>query len=116
MRTYETIYIIHPEVVGDDYAAAVEKYKGIVEEQGGNILNVDEWGVKKLAYLVKKQARGAYVEMTFEAPAATIKELQRRMRIDEAVIKYQTIVLEKGYVPPVKEEEPAAVAEEAAAE
>jgi len=97
MRTYETIYIVHPEIVGDGYHAIVDKFKGILTALDVNILKVDEWGTRKLAYPVKKQGRGTYVLMAYEAAANVVAELERRMRIDENVIKFQTVLLENGY-------------------
>lgn len=96
MRTYEHIFIVHPEVVGDDYAAILDKFKNILTDQDANILKVDEWGARKLAYPVKKQTRGSYVMVVFEAAAAVIAEFERRLRLDEKIIKFQTIVLPKG--------------------
>jgi small subunit ribosomal protein S6 len=96
MRTYEHIFIVHPEVVGDDYTAILDKFKNILTEQDANILKVDEWGARKLAYPVKKQTRGSYVLVTFEAGATVISEFERRLRLDEKIIKFQTIVLPKG--------------------
>jgi small subunit ribosomal protein S6 len=96
MRTYEHIFIVHPEVVGDDYAAILDKFKNILTEQGANILKVDEWGARKLAYPVKKQTRGSYVLVTFEAGSTVIAEFERRLRLDEKIIKFQTILLPKG--------------------
>jgi len=118
MRTYEHIFIVHPEVVGDDYAAILEKFKNILIEQDANILKVEEWGARKLAYPVKKQTRGSYVLVTFEAGATVIAEFERRLRLDEKIIKFQTILLPKGaeIVAEVPAEEvPAADAEEASA-
>ena len=118
MRTYEHIFIVHPEVVGDDYAAILDKFKNILTEQDANILKVDEWGARKLAYPVKKQTRGSYVLVTFEAGATVIAEFERRLRLDEKIIKFQTIVLPKGTVVVVEapaEEAPAADAEAAPA-
>jgi small subunit ribosomal protein S6 len=97
MRTYETIYIVHPEIVGDGYTAVVDKFKGILTDQQASILKVDEWGTRKLAYPVKKQGRGTYVLMAYEAGPDVIAELERRMRIDENVIKFQTVLLEGGF-------------------
>ena len=97
MRTYETIYIVHPEVVGDGYTAVIDKFKGILTDLEANILKIDEWGTRKLAYLVKKQSRGTYVLMAYEAGPQVVAELERRMRIDENVIKFQTVLLENGY-------------------
>jgi len=96
MRTYETIFIIHPEKVGDEYAAVVDKFRNVLTDQGAEILKVDEWGVRKLAYPVKKNARGSYVLVAYEADPNIISEFERRLRIDDAVIKFQTVYLEGG--------------------
>jgi small subunit ribosomal protein S6 len=117
MRTYETIFIIHPDAVGDAYAAIVDKFKGILTEQGSNVLKVEEWGTRKLAYTVKKQGRGSYVLVAYEAGPKVIAEFERRLRIDENVIKFQTVLLENGLeeAAATKEgaaEAPAAVTEE----
>ena len=96
MRTYETIFIVEPSLVGEEYTAIVDKFKGVLSDQGANILKVDEWGTRKLAYMVKKQNRGTYVLVAYEAPPTAIKEFERRMRIDEAIIKFQTVHLPKG--------------------
>jgi small subunit ribosomal protein S6 len=96
MRTYEHIFIVHPDTVGDEYAAVLEKFKGILTEQGANILKVDEWGSRKLAYPVKKQGRGTYVLLVFESKADVVSEFERRLRIDEKIIKFQTILLPDG--------------------
>ena len=108
MRTYESIFIVHPEVAGDDQTAIIDKYKKVLTDQGAEIIKVDNWGVKTLAYPVKKQTKGCYVLVIFEADATVITEYERRMRIDDKVIKFQTIYLENGYeAPPVVEEAPA---------
>jgi small subunit ribosomal protein S6 len=96
MRTYETIFIVHPDMVGDQYAAVVDKFKGILAEQGAEILKVEEWGTRKLAYPIKKQGRGTYVLVAYEAGPQVIAEFERRMRIDESIIKFLTVHLEKG--------------------
>jgi small subunit ribosomal protein S6 len=114
MRTYESIYIVHPEVVGDDLTEINDKYKQILTEQGADVLKVDNWGTKTLAYTVKKQTQGTYVLTIFDAAPTVIAEFERRMRIDEKIIKFQTVILEGGYVAPVVEE--VAVSEEAPAE
>ena len=114
MRTYESIFIVHPEVVGDDQTAIIDKYKTILTDQGADVLKVDNWGVRTLAYPVKKQTKGCYVLVIFEAAATVIAEYERRMRIDEKVIKFQTVILEGGYVaPPVVEAAPEEASTEA---
>ena len=95
-RTYESIFIVRPDLVGEAYTAVVDKFKGVLTEQGANILKVDEWGTRKLAYPIKKQSRGIYVLVAFDAAPGIIKEYERRLRIDEAIIMFQTVHLEKG--------------------
>ncbi|MBW2689179.1 MAG: 30S ribosomal protein S6 [Deltaproteobacteria bacterium] len=106
MRTYESIFIVHPEVVGDDQTAIIDKYKTILTDQDAEVLKVDNWGVRTLAYPVKKQTKGCYVLVIFDAKPTVIAEFERRMRIDEKVIKFQTIILEGGYEAPVVEAAP----------
>jgi small subunit ribosomal protein S6 len=113
MRTYETIFIVHPDVVGDALEAVIEKYKKILTDEGANVLKAENWGTRTLAYLVKKQSKGCYILMIFDGPPTAIAEFERRMRIDEAIIKFQTVLLEGGYQAPA---EKASVEEAEAAE
>ncbi len=112
MRTYETLFIVHPEVVGDDLTALIEKYRKVLTDQQAVVLKADNWGSRGLAYPVKKQARGSYVLTVFEGPPSVIAEFERRLRIDEKVIKYQTVLFEGSLAPAPVVEKPAA--EEAA--
>ena len=114
MRTYEAIFIVHPEVTGDDQTALIDKYRTILTDQGANVLKVENWGTRTLAYTVKKQSKGCYVLVIFDAEPTVIAEFERRMRIDDKVIKFQTIIMEGGYqAPPVVEEAPQDSAEDA---
>jgi small subunit ribosomal protein S6 len=72
---------------------------------------VDEWGTRKLAYPVRKQTRGTYVMVVYEANPEVIAEFERRMRIDDAIMKFQTVYLEKGLEMPPAAEEPEAGSE-----
>jgi small subunit ribosomal protein S6 len=94
MRTYETLFIVHPEVVGDDLVALIEKYRKVLTDQQAVVLKADNWGSRALAYSVKKQTRGSFVLTVFEGAPSTIAEFERRLRIDEKVIKYQTVIFE----------------------
>ena len=122
MRTYETLFIVHPEVVGDDLTALIEKYRKVLTDQQAVVLKADNWGSRALAYPVKKQTRGSYVLTLFEGPPSVIAEFERRLRIDEKVIKYQTVLFEGTVAPvpaaekPASEEPAPAVAETPATE
>ena len=109
-RTYESIFIVRPDLAGDAYTAVLDKFKGVLTDQGASILKIDEWGVRKLAYTVKKQNRGSYVLVIFEADPKVILEYERRLRLDESIIKFINLHLEKGFVMPVVAAEPAVAA------
>ncbi|PLX87495.1 MAG: 30S ribosomal protein S6 [Desulfuromonas sp.] len=110
MKTYESLYIIHPEVVGDDLTTMVDKFQGVLTDQKAEILKLDNWGVRKLAYPIAKQGRGCYVQVIFDAEPQIIAEYERRLRLDEKVLRFLTVIFDG-----VVEETPAEeVAEEAA--
>lgn len=94
MRNYESLYIIHPDVVGDELTAMVEKFQGVLTDQAAEIYKLDNWGVRKLAYPIKKVERGCYVQTFFQAEPQVIAEFERRLRLDEKVLRFLTIKLE----------------------
>jgi len=100
MRTYEAIFIVNPQLVGDEYTAVLEKFKGVLTDQNAELLKVDEWGTKRLAYPVKKHEKGIFVLIVFSAESTVVKEFERRMRLDDAIIKFQTLILEGGFQAP----------------
>jgi len=116
MRTYETLYIVHPEVVGDELTALIDKYRKVLTEQQADVLKADNWGSRTLAYPVKKQTRGSFVLTVFEGGPSVVAEFERRMRIDEKVIKFQTVLFEGPLAAAPAAEKPAAEEVEPAAE
>ena len=99
MRNYESLYIIHPEVVGDELTAMVEKFQTVLTGQGAEIHKLDTWGVRKLAYPIQKLERGCYIQTLFRAEAPVIAEFERRMRLDEKVIRFLTVRHEGDFAP-----------------
>jgi small subunit ribosomal protein S6 len=93
MRLYETLYLINPDLADEDYRSEVEKYNALVEKQKGVVIKTDEWGKRTLAYPVKKFKRGFYVLLQFCGDAGVVDELKRVLRLDERVLKFQTIKL-----------------------
>jgi small subunit ribosomal protein S6 len=118
MRNYESLYIIHPEVVADELTAMVEKFQKVLTDQGAEIYKLDNWGVRKLAYPINKNERGCYVQTLFSAEPQVIAEFERRMRLDEKVLRFLTVRLEGDFpaVEEVAEEPESVVAEEVSAE
>ena len=93
MRRYETIFIIRPNVVEDDIEAVITKISSIIEGDGGTIIKVDKWGLKKLAYLIQKESQGYYVYVDYASISASVSEIERVSRIDDRVLKYLTVKL-----------------------
>jgi len=94
MRNYESLYIIHPEVVGDGLTALVEKFQSVLTDQAAEIYKLDNWGVRKLAYPIKKVERGCYVQVLFSADPEVIAEYERRLRLDENILRFLTVKIE----------------------
>jgi small subunit ribosomal protein S6 len=112
LRRYETISIISPNVGEDEVKAISQKTADIVVGDGGTIINVDNWGLKKLAYPIKKQQQGYYVYTEFAAIPAAVSEMERIFKIDDHVLKFMTMKLQEVYDPntPVKRSTPSAKA------
>jgi small subunit ribosomal protein S6 len=95
MRKYETIFILHPSLDEEAVKANVEKFKGVIENGGGVIENVDVWGKRKLAYEIAKVNEGFYTLVNFSANADLPKELDRVFRITDGVIRHIIVKEEK---------------------
>jgi len=95
MRKYETIFILHPSLDEEAVKANVEKFKGVIENNGGEIENVDAWGKRKLAYEIQKVGEGYYTLINFNANPELPKELDRVFRITDTVIRHIIINPEK---------------------
>ncbi len=93
MHFYETLYLANPNLPEDEYKGLVAKYASTVEKNKGVIIEVAEWGKKTLAYPVKKSQTGFYVLLQYCGDAAVVNGLQHEMRLDERVLKFQTVKL-----------------------
>jgi small subunit ribosomal protein S6 len=93
MSYYEKIIIIDPNL--DDSAAeeVINKIKGIITKQGGEILKTDNWGRRKLAYELNKQNKGNYVLLYFQCPPSTINELEKHCRLVDTIVKFMVVKL-----------------------
>jgi len=93
MRHYETIYIVSPELSDDDYSKEVEKFNSLIEDQKGVIIKTQEWGKQKLAYPINKFDRGTYVLVEYCADVGVSEELEKGLKLDDKILKYQTVKL-----------------------
>jgi small subunit ribosomal protein S6 len=95
MRRYETIFILNPDLEDEQAQSAIEKAKGIITQNSGEILKVEDWGKRKLAYEVKKKTKGHYILIHFTGSPALVSELERNFRVMDAVIKFQSVRLDE---------------------
>ena len=112
MRRYETIFIVRPNIGEDDIEAITGKTTSIIEGDGGTIIRIDKWGLKKLAYLIKKESQGYYVYIDYAGVPASVAEIERIFRIDDRVLKYLTLKLADSCDPEAIKEELAKAAPE----
>lgn len=88
---YEMTYILNPVLEDDKFSELVAYVNKLIEDNGGEIAEVDEWGVKKLAYDVDKKSTGYYVNLYFEAPGTAVEKVERNMRIHDDIMRYLTL-------------------------
>ncbi|MHB1653236.1 MAG: 30S ribosomal protein S6 [Desulfitobacteriaceae bacterium] len=90
MKAYENLYIIRPTLDDEAIVAAVDKFSAVVTNNGGEIVTVDKWGKRRLAYEIEDHREGFYVLMNFNGEARTAQELERMMKISDDVLRYLT--------------------------
>ena len=95
MNQYETVFILTPVLSDVQMKEAVEKFKGILAAEGAEIINEENWGMKKLAYQIEKKSTGFYQLLEFKAEPTVIDKLELNFRRDERVIRYITVKLDK---------------------
>lgn len=90
MRKYELLVIFYP---GEDEkrTQVLERFKGIITEDGGNITDINEWGIRKLAYEINGQTEGYYVIINFEGTPKVTQELDRVARISDSVMRHMIV-------------------------
>jgi len=95
MRIYEELFIIRPEAAEEEVDQLVEQLSSVVTSASGTVDKVEKWGKRKLAYRVQKCREGHYVLLQFSAGPETVKELERRLRVTDAVIKFLTVRIDQ---------------------
>jgi small subunit ribosomal protein S6 len=95
MALYEHVYLARQDVSAQQVEALSEQFKGILEAQGGKIEKIEYWGVKSVAYRIKKNRKAHFTLLNIEAPAAAVAEMERQMGINEDVIRFLTVRVEE---------------------
>ncbi len=95
MNNYETVFILTPVLSDAQMKEAVEKFKNLLTEQGAEIVNEEDWGLRKLAYPIDKKTTGFYIFLEFKAEPSVIDKLEVNFRRDERVIRFLTVKQDK---------------------
>lgn len=95
LNHYETLVLMSPELAEENRKEILANLSGIIERDGGKVALVDDWGVRTLAYPVRKLTRGHYVRLDYVAPGAVVAELERNIRITDGLFKFVTVRLDE---------------------
>ncbi len=95
INQYETVFILTPVLSDQQMKEAVEKFKGVLAAEGAEIINEENWGLKKMAYPIEKKSTGFYQLLEFKAAPTVVDKLEIAFRRDERVIRFLTVKLEK---------------------
>jgi len=95
MRIYEELFIMKPELPEEEIDTFIEQLTGNIGTAGGTVDKVEKWGKRRLAYKVDKFRDGSYVLLQFSSGPEAVKEVERRLRVAEPVIKFQTVRIDE---------------------
>jgi small subunit ribosomal protein S6 len=95
MPLYENVFIARQDISGAQVDQLSDSFTQLIAEQGGEIKKREYWGLRNLAYRMNKNRKGHYVLLNIEAPAPAVAELERTMRINEDVLRYLTLRVDK---------------------
>jgi small subunit ribosomal protein S6 len=90
-RVYEILFIVDPNLGEAEVDALAAQVQGFMEKEGGAVTKVEKWGKKRLAYEVRRHREGSYVLLVAEADAGVVKEVERRIRVTDGVIRFITV-------------------------
>ena len=95
-REYETIYVLRPDAGRETSESISGRVQEVISKGQGALTRVENWGYRKLAYAVRKQTRGVYVYVKYLGDGGLVTELERNLRIQDAVLKFQTVKVSEG--------------------
>jgi small subunit ribosomal protein S6 len=91
MPLYESVFIARQDIPAQEVEALAERFQGIIAEHGGEVEKREYWGLKNLAYRIKKNRKGHYTMFQLDAPPDAVREMERGMRLSEDVLRYMTV-------------------------
>lgn len=111
MRRYESILIAHVDLSEDELTSLIDRYSTIITGQKGIVVKVERWGKRRLAYIIKKQARGFYILIDYAGESAAVNELERNLKINDKILKFMTVLKDDAVDPAALEKEIAEAAQ-----
>jgi small subunit ribosomal protein S6 len=105
LRRYETILIAHVDLSEDELSSLITRHSAIVTDQKGILVKVERWGKRRLAYMIKKQARGFYILIDYAGETAVVNELERNLKINDKILKFMTVLKDDAVDPAALEKE-----------
>ena len=104
-REYETIFILRPETNQDGITLVNQRVRSVIDQAGGRVLKLDNWGKRKLAYEVKKQLKGIYLFFSYLGTAGLLEEVERNLRLTDSVIRYYSVKIAENVDPAARTSE-----------
>ena len=95
MRDYEIVYVLRPDLSEEEKTKKVERIHGLIQENGGQIERMDDWGKRILAYEINHYSEGFYGLTLFQLPPQGVKPVKERLGIDEEILRYQIVARSK---------------------
>jgi small subunit ribosomal protein S6 len=95
MRIYEELFIVRPDATDEEVDPLVDQLKGVISHAGGTVDKTEKWGFRKLAYRVLKYNEGQYILLQFSAGPEAVKEIERRLRVTDLVMKFLTVRIDE---------------------
>jgi len=101
MYDYETLAVLHPDLGEAGSKELVQKMRTVLESGRAEIKKVDEWGLRELAYVIRKQRRGIYVLLEYKAEPQAVAELERQLKLNDQVLRFLSVrQIHKKALPP----------------
>ncbi len=115
-REYETVLILRPEIGKQSIVELVERIRSILEREGGSLIRVDNWGLRTLAYAIRRNKRGVYLYTRYLGGSGMVTELERNLRINDQVLRFLTVLIDEDVDPQARPTEVTAEAMDAVGE
>lgn len=94
MPLYEHVFLARQDVTSQQVEALAEQYRGVIEANGGSIAKIEPWGLKSIAFRIRKNRKAHYTLMNIDAPPAAVAEMERQMSINEDILRFMTVRVE----------------------